>query len=458
MEKSEYIQLVNQAKKHSYLYYVESKPEISDAEFDALIAKIEQYEASHPVNILPDSPTQAVGSDLGDCSYTIAHRTPMLSQQKAHSVEDVESFINDAKALLGADKIFHIEWKYDGISCSLVYQDGKLISAATRGDGRKGKDIMAHVQRMASVPKEIKSWAKGRFEVRGEIVCPKGKHVALGYKDERTAASAICNSRDCEASESLVFMPWEMIREGSLSFSDYFLLADDGFYMPDAMILHEDGKTMFGLTIDQVLQKAAYDRQNYEYPTDGLVIKVDNYNDYQSMGATSHHPKGSIAYKFDAQGADTVVRSIEIKVGKTGRRTPVAHIDPVTILGRTIAKISLCTEKTMNSLGVREGSAVRVVLQNDVTPKIAQVLSNEPESPNLSDSDADVEKGGELSPIEENDEQSEEKERKLSPLMKAFIMVTAVAIVAGVILIGAGLAAFFLPMLCGAFKPDLLRT
>ena len=200
MNKQQYIESVNAAKQHSYEYYVLSRPTISDAEFDALVDRIEQAEQEHPDWTLPDSPTQCVGSDLsGNGKRLVRHRTPMLSCQKAQDTDKVEKWMAATEKKLGKQDYglyYVLEWKLDGISCSLVYQDGTLISAATRGDGKDGSDLLEHVRLMASVPKHITEM--GRVEVRGEIVCPKSDlQYMTGYADCRSAASGLCG-KNCE--------------------------------------------------------------------------------------------------------------------------------------------------------------------------------------------------------------------------------------------------------------------
>ena len=198
MTQKEYITTVDRAKQLSYEYYVLAQPTVSDAQFDALVSEIEQAESEHPEWTLPDSPTQQVGSDLQDNGRRLVrHRTRMLSCQKAQTQEAVTKWLNSTDKKLWKPGCVHsgvqyvLEWKLDGISCSLVYQDGVLVSAATRGDKDKGQDLLAHVMMMPSVPQQILEM--GRVEVRGEIVCPKANLAALGYKDCRTAAAALCN-------------------------------------------------------------------------------------------------------------------------------------------------------------------------------------------------------------------------------------------------------------------------
>ena len=371
MNYKDYVALVNRAKQLSYEYYVLAAPTVSDAQFDALVSEIEQTESEHPEWTLADSPTQQVGSDLQDNGRRlIRHRTRMLSCQKAQMQEEVTKWLAQTEKKLHGAQVYALEWKYDGISCSLVYQDGRLISAATRGDKDCGQDLLAHVMRMPSVPKHISM--AGRVEVRGEVVCPKGELAALGYKDCRTAAAALTNqtvpSREVER---LVFLAWQMDSDeqpfGTESVS--IVAAQQHGFLCDV-------RTCDGESICKALDEYSELRESLPYPTDGVVIKIDNKATAASMGCTEHHPKGNIAYKFSAQKATTRVLRIEVSVGSTGKRTPVAYLEPVMIIGREVKQASLYSERKMAELGVTEGCMVEVGLSNDVTPKVYRVVAD----------------------------------------------------------------------------------
>ena len=371
MTKQEYTALVDRAKQLSYEYYVLAQPTVSDQEFDALVSRIEQTETEHPEWTLADSPTQQVGSDLSaNGRRLIRHRTPMLSCQKAQTQEAVTKWMTQTEKRLKKVNDLHyvLEWKLDGISCSLVYQDGRLISAATRGDKNCGQDLLAHVMLMPSVPQRINM--SGRVEVRGEIVCPKRNLAALGYKDCRTASASLCNQQQPSRDMALLeFAAWQFdtadgIGTESVSMD---LAADQGFKTSGYRgCWSEDVLTR--------LDEFEARREAFEWPTDGVVIKIDTRPLAQSLGATEHHPKGSIAYKFAAAKTVTRVVSIEISVGATGRRTPVCYLEPVTIMGRTIRQAAIGSEAKMQQLGVKEGCLVEVGLSNDVKPYIYRVI------------------------------------------------------------------------------------
>lgn len=377
MNKQQYIESVNAAKQHSYNYYVKSQPTISDAEFDRLVDAIEQTEAEHPDWTLPDSPTQQVGSDLsGSGRRTILHRTPMLSCQKAQTADKVTAWLQKLTKKLGYTPDVMLSWKADGISCSLVYQDGQLIEASTRGDGPTGQDLMAHVALMATVPQTIHG--EGRIEVRGEIVCPKASLHGLTdrngkqYADCRSAASSLCNQDTPSADVArLEFWAWDVIDACSQTVAAMSVVK----YGFDRICLFHLLEADDNIDIETLLRNKAAERNALPIPVDGIVIRINSNRVFQAQGFTDHHPKGSIAYKFPAQTTTSVVRRIEITVGATGRRTPVAWFDPVTILGRTVEKASLGSEAKMHELGLTEGATVEVGLSNDVIPKIYRVVA-----------------------------------------------------------------------------------
>ena len=377
MTQQEYTALVDRCKQLSYEYYVLAQPTVSDAQFDALVSEIEQAEAEHPEWTLADSPTQMVGSDVDPKSgrRLIRHRTRMLSCGKAQSREEAAKWIAKTEKAIakkfGGDGVTYVlEWKYDGISCSLVYQDGQLTEASTRGEGGiMGQDLLAHVACMPSVPQHINT--KGRVEVRGEIVCPKSELARMGYKDCRTAAAALCNQMvPSQHMKRLVFLAWQMDvdDEPAATESMSIVTAQVHRFMTEYRQCKADG-------ISGMLDEFAAQREALPYPTDGVVIKVDEKLVAASLGGNKHHPNGSVAYKFPVEEkCVTRVVEIEIKIGKTGKRTPRAILVPVTILGREVKSVSLGSENKMKDLGVTEGCMVEVGLSNDVTPKIYRVV------------------------------------------------------------------------------------
>ena len=419
MTQQDYIALVNQANRYSYEYYVLSAPTISDQEFDKLVMYIEGCEAEHPGWILPDSPTQTVGSDLsGNERRLITHRTPMLSCQKAQSIDDVQKWftktsrnlakaygremkwsISDYDEHTDTNASLVLQWKFDGISCSLVYQDGVLISAATRGEkGIRGKDILSHVRRIPGIPQQLRYNGRmdlvsfrdirhsGRIEVRGEIVCPKANLSLLSqdYTDCRTAASSVMNQALPSPDLAYMkFMPWALDApkfrnnwcESNCQQFIWWIGFDNEKPAEGHLTLHT---TPENLAAD--LSQFESEREALPVPVDGVVIKLDFKQHTHALGATAHHPHGSIAYKFTPAKATTTATRIEITTGETGRRTPVVHFEPVIVMGRTLKSASLGSENILQQLAIVPGSVLEVGLANDVRPTIYRVISS-PTSP-----------------------------------------------------------------------------
>jgi len=392
MTQQDYLWKVDRAKRLSFEYYVLNRPSVSDEVFDGLVAQIEQAEQEHPEWTVADSPTQQVGSDLnGNGRRTIRHRTPMLSCQKAQTDnkstnrEKLEKWLKATEKAIGhKDFNYCLEWKFDGISCSLVYLNGDLISAATRGDHFKGQDITEHVMQMISVPHVLKRGTTyhDRVEVRGEVVCFKSTLPVLSdqdgkmYKDCRSAAAGLTNQAIVDSQcACLKFIPWELdapLFSCNNSHSESLKLADfhNFTYGINAQVVPAaDHNQLFDM-----IEKMEACRDNQPFPVDGIVIKVDDKQLSASLGATEHHPKGSIAYKFAAAKTVSRVTRIEVTVGKTGRRTPVVHFEPVMILGREVKKASLGSERMLQEMGVKRGDMVEVGLANDVRPTIYRVI------------------------------------------------------------------------------------
>ena len=400
---AEYRNAVNAAKMYDHAYFVENNPLISDAEYDSLYFHIQAYEVKHPGEILPDSPTQHVGSDLKDGKHTVMHRTPMMSTQKCKTVEDLRKWMaSTTKALRKMGKIgkeeepkFSIEWKYDGCSCSLVYQDGILIEASTRGDYMRGQDILCHVKNIPSIPQILRSGHRndngefvvggaelaGRIEVRGEILMPFAKleETNGAYKDARTAAASILNTDSPTPYDHLLeFQAWQLIGNEATwgEFSDAVTTHLEQLErMKNLMGFKVDGYAAVNMTSVEVMIETLTECRSYlSYPTDGLVIKLDDKRLWDCMGKTEHHPKFCIAYKFPPQTAITTCTRIEITVGETGKRTPIATFTPVTMNGKTYTKASLGSEATAEKMGIKVGSRIEFALSNDVIPHINKVI------------------------------------------------------------------------------------
>ena len=376
MTQSDYISLVNTVKSHDYRYWTLNEPTITDEEYDVLFSQLMVAEAEHPEWILPDSPTQVISTATnGNNRRLVRRRTIMLSTEKANSVDKLIKWMTKttkaAKKLGCANPdLFTVEWKYDGESCSLVYIGGDLVEAST-GKGMDGMDAMQHVRYIPNIPQHIN--AKCRVEVRGEVICPFANLAATGYKTCRMAAAGyLANAVPNEKVGKLMeFYPYWSEMEG-LEHRSHWDIIDDhlsklGFCDDNLMCGCGDSEEV----VFQV-KRLSEIRPSQPFPTDGLVIKAYDRSRWSDFGATDHPPKYSCAYKFPGVTAVTTLRSVEITVGeKTGKRTPVAHFDPVVMNGATYKQCSCGSEATFAEKNIQPGDRIIVTLANDV---ICQVV------------------------------------------------------------------------------------
>lgn len=363
---SEYVNAANEAKLHDYRYFTLNAPTITDEEYDRLYFAIQDYETAHPDETLADSPTQSAHGEVKNGHKQIRRRTEMLSTEKAQTIEKVQKWMTKTTKKTG-EALYTVEWKYDGISLSLVYIDGQLTEASY-GKGMEGNDCLAHCLKVQSVPNTIP--ASGRVEVRGEMVVPFANLAKTGYKNCRSAASGIMADTASTLTGCLEFHPyWTDANIGNNCRYRVAMLAERyGFlYDVDLSTLHQFVDLN---NLEEVIEYATNRRASLPYPTDGLVIKVDKMEQWDSLGRNDHHPHHAIAYKFAAATAETTITRIEITTGKTGKRTPVAYFEPITINGATYQKASIGSEAKLVELGIAEGSRVIVSLRNDVIPHI----------------------------------------------------------------------------------------
>ncbi|MDE0221521.1 MAG: NAD-dependent DNA ligase LigA [Spirochaetaceae bacterium] len=383
---------------HEHAYHVLSRPEISDAEFDGLFDTLVELERRHPQLAMPDSPTRRVGSDLTQDLPEVEHTVPVLSLDKAYDMAGVERWMDKARAA-DPGTAFVVEEKIDGSSILLHYRDGVLERAVTRGNGRSGNDVTANVRTIRTVPLRLQ--AAETLVVRGEIFIRRAAFEALNDGVETPYANArnfAAGSLRRVKSVDVATVPLEIfVYEGFMAdppTTHTELLAHLrrlGFRINPATVVIEDdadgsspadGAAGFEVidtasTVKYVEERAAA-RPDLPYDIDGLVLKVDRLAAREAMGATEHHPRWAIAVKFDAPEGVSVVRSIEIQVGRTGRVTPVARIDPVPIAGSTIANVTLHNQDYVDSLELAVGDTVAVSKRGDVIPAVERVLEKDP--------------------------------------------------------------------------------
>ena len=376
--------LRTQLHEHNYNYYVKNAPSISDIEFDKLLSQLQELENQYPEYYDPNSPTMRVGSDINKNFEQVQHRYSMLSLQNSYSQGEIEDFYNRAQRGLNEKFNLVCELKYDGTSISLIYEDGKLSRAITRGDGRQGDDVTANVRTIRNIPLVLKGDNIPSYvELRGEILMSWDVFDSLNKEREiqeeplfanpRNAASGTLKQQDPKvvASRRLESYIYYMLGEELPTDSHYDnmkLAASWGFNVSDTMKRYE--------TIEEVIQFLNYwdvERKNLPVATDGVVIKVDSLSQQRNLGATSKFPRWAIAYKFNAEQALTRLQSVTYQVGRTGAVTPVANLDPVLLSGTTVRRASLYNEDAINALDLHLGDMVYVEKGGEIIPKITAV-------------------------------------------------------------------------------------
>src|SRR5215470_5949666 len=386
--------LREEIRRHENLYYVLDAPEISDAEFDRLMQELKRLEAAHPELITPDSPTQRVGGKPREGFVKVEHSRPMLSLDNAFGEDELRNWDRRVRELAGSDKVEYVcEFKMDGMSLALTYEDGRLARGVTRGDGTIGEDVTSNVRTMRSVPLSIpastlkKAGVPANFEARGEVIMPLKAFERMNEDREAQNLARFANPRNAAAGTIRVLEP-NIVAERRLDFYAYFLLVK-GKYFPekhsDALAaLHALGFKVnpnhtIATDIDQVLAfiaKGEQMRDKLGYEIDGIVIKVNSMRTQERLGFTGKAPRWAIAYKYAARSGVTQIEDIVPQVGRTGKLTPVAWLKPVPIGGTMVKRATLHNMDEIERLGVKIGDWVMVERGGDVIPKVVKVLDD----------------------------------------------------------------------------------
>ena len=382
-------ELREQIHHHDYLYYAQARPEISDAEYDALMRELREVEAAFPDLVTPDSPTQRVAGQPVDAFRSVAHRAAMLSLDNATSPDDLREFeARLHRALPGTRLAYVCEPKIDGLGIALLYERGRFVRGATRGDGRVGEDITANLRTIRSLPMRLKGplAALPEVEVRGEAFMPRAEFEKVNRALEEAGQPTFANPRNAAAGAVRQKDPAVSARRPLDAFL-YHLGSAPGFDVAshwDALAaLREAGfktnpKAARGETLDDLVAYCALleaERDALGYEADGVVVKVNSLDAQRRLGSTTHHPRWAIAYKFAARQATTVVQAIEVNVGKTGALTPVAKLTPVPLAGVVISNVSLHNEDEIRRKDVRVGDTVLIERAGDVIPYVVQVVA-----------------------------------------------------------------------------------
>ena len=385
-EKERILYLREQLHEHNYKYYVLNQPDISDQEFDFLMHELQDLEAKHPELYDANSPTQRVGSDLNQNFTQVAHKYPMLSLANTYNEQDVADWYESvSRGLAGEPFEVCCEMKYDGLSISLTYVDGKLVSGVTRGDGVHGDDVTANVKTIRCIPlvlKEGTGYPK-EFEIRGEILMPWKVFEQLNAEREAAEEPLFANPRNA-ASGTLKSQNSKLVASRRLDAYLYYLLGDnlpaEGHYENLQAAAHWGFKISQGMkkvgSLEEIYEFINYwdtERKNLPVATDGIVLKVNSLRQQRALGYTAKSPRWAIAYKFKAERACTRLNGVTYQVGRTGAVTPVANMDPVQLAGTVVKRATLNNEDFIRSFDLHIGDYVYVEKGGEIIPKIVGV-------------------------------------------------------------------------------------
>ncbi len=386
----EHARLCEQLNRHSHLYHVDARPEISDAEYDDLYRELQALEREHPALVRPDSPTQRVGEEPQDKFETVGHVVPMLSLDSTQEAEEVARFDERVRKALGAgiDPVYVLEPKLDGASIELVYEDGVLARAVTRGNGRSGEDVTANIRTIPTVPLRLRSEERSApsvLSLRGEVMMYISDFqdfnaglVEAGsepYASPRNSAAGAVRQLDpgVTASRKLHVVAYDVLFVDGATFATdsegVRAIREWGFMVPERV------ETVRSSEAIMAYHRAFADvRDDLDYEIDGIVIKLDDLAARAAMGSTSHHPRWALAYKFPPRQEVTRIDKIDVQVGRTGVLTPVALLLPVVVGGVTVSRATLHNREELRRKDLREGDTVRIQRAGDVIPQVVEVV------------------------------------------------------------------------------------
>ncbi len=375
--------LIRDINRHNYQYYMLDNPTISDYDFDQLLQELIDLEAAHPELRRPDSPTQRVGGEVTKRFETVEHLHPMQSLGNTYSQGDLIEFDRRVRELLAVPPEYVCELKYDGVAISLIYENGTLVRAVTRGDGTRGDVVTANVRTIRTVPLQLQGDFPPLLEVRGEIIMPFSSFEQLNAEREEIGEPPFANPRNA-ASGSLKLQDSAEVAKRGLDFKLYFALGEQlpcSNHFDRLLKLHE-----WGFRKPDVMEKVGdlngiYDflntwdekRKALPYPIDGVVIKVNDFDQQRQVGATAKSPRWAIAYKFKAERVSTKLLSVDFQVGRTGIVTPVANLSPVSLAGTVVKRATLNNGDFMAEMDIREGDSLFVEKGGEIIPKIVGV-------------------------------------------------------------------------------------
>ncbi len=380
-------QLRKEIERHSHLYYIEAKPELSDYEFDKLLEQLMALEQQFPDLVTPDSPSQRVGGAITKEFVPVTHREPMLSLSNTYSLGEVEEFYNRVKKLLALEGVNEqamvAELKFDGVAISLLYRNGFLVRGATRGDGIQGDDITPNIRTIPTIP--LKIIDVGEIEIRGEVFMRKEDFEQLN--ESRPEEERFANPRNATAGSLKLQDSAEVARRG-MSFVAYYLQGISDESIPHFSRLERLEELGFFTgkqyrlcwelqDINDFIAKWSEKRWKLPYETDGVVLKLNAVTQWEKLGATAKSPRWAIAYKYPAQQAPTVLCDVIFQVGRLGTITPVAELEPVLLAGSTVSRSTLHNFDEIARLGIMIHDRVIIEKSGEVIPKVISVVLEE---------------------------------------------------------------------------------
>ena len=388
-------EISKELEEHNYNYYVLSNPTVSDFDFDKLLEKLIDLEKQYPEYLQPNSPSQRVGGTITKEFKNVKHKYPMLSLGNTYNEEELRDFDERIKKAGISEFEYVAELKYDGVSISLTYVDGMLKQAVTRGDGEKGDDVTVNVKTINSIPLKLRGENfPAEFEIRGEIFMPKSEFLRIneemrkqliedGYDEEEISERLLKNPRNA-TSGTLKQLDSKAVAERNLDCYLYSILGENLPFASHYDSLIEAKKWGFKISADmeklssvdgvvKYLSKWDKKRHDLNVETDGVVIKVNSFEQQKFLGFTAKSPRWAIAYKFKAARVATILESISYQVGRTGAITPVANLKPVQLAGTTVKRASLHNADIIEKLDVRIGDTVFVEKGGEIIPKIISV-------------------------------------------------------------------------------------
>ena len=376
--------LVAELNQHNYNYYVLAMPTIGDYEFDKKLKRLSELEAAHPEFADPNSPTQRVGGEITKNFITVNHKYPMLSLGNTYNEQDLRDFDERIRKAIGDNFQYVCELKFDGLSISLTYENGKLLRAVTRGDGTKGDDVTSNVKTIHTIPHQIKAnQTPEHFEIRGEIFMHKAAFLRLNAAREELGEIPYANPRNF-ASGTIKMQDSKEVAKRPLDGFIYFLYTEknefknhwDSLEAVKQWGFHVCEHNRLVNTIDDVLAFIHHweeERFKLSYDIDGIVIKVNSYAQQQELGFTAKSPRWAISYKYKAAEVETVLEKVTYQVGRTGAVTPVANLKPVLLAGTTVKRATLHNANEIERLDLHEGDTVFVEKGGEIIPKIIKV-------------------------------------------------------------------------------------